>query len=92
MSDSRPTSPESAPPFWARVGFAWLVGLGSLLLAGGGLLLAGFYAWLTVASPERLHPNRELAAVFAVLAIALVVAAPIVPLVLRRKWRNRHRS
>jgi hypothetical protein len=91
--DVRTSMPTETPrPLWAQVGFAWLVALASLVLAATCLYLSAFYGWLTVAPPERLHPNRELAVLFTVLAIAFLVAAPALPILLRWKWNSRRKQ
>jgi len=80
-------------PVWTRMGFTLAVALGLLALSAISLYAAAFYAWSpTVAPAKRFPPNAPLAVVLFVIAMLLVIAAIVVPLIIRRKSQARLKS
>ena len=72
-------------PLWTDMGFAVLVAVALLAAATGAMKLAALYARFKVSPLARLQPDNTKAVILLILSMALVIAALVVPLVIRRR-------
>jgi hypothetical protein len=71
-------------PLWTYLGFAWFVAVALLLAAREAMKAAVVHARFKVSPLERLKPDNTRAALLLILSMLLVIAAIVVPLVIRR--------
>jgi hypothetical protein len=72
-------------PMWTQLSFAWVVAVSLLLAATGAMKLAVLYARFKVSPLARLQPDNSKAVILLILSMVLVIAALVVPLVIRRR-------
>jgi len=72
-------------PSWTKLWFAWFVAVAFLLAATGAMKVAVLYARFKVDPLARLKPDNTKAILLLILSMVLVIAALVVPLIIRRR-------
>jgi hypothetical protein len=76
-------------PLWTHLGFAWFVAVALLLGAREAMKVAVRFARFKVDPHDRLKPDNTMAVLTLILSMLLVIAAIVVPLVIRRRAQRR---
>ena len=72
-------------PLWTHLGFAWAVAVTLLVLATLAMKVSVLYARLKVSPLDRIQSDNTLAVLFLIASMLLVIAAIVLPLVIRKK-------